>query len=196
MKGDFLKCGICGRVVRIIKEGRGELICCGKPMQKTDEAIVESEVKFGSAKEIIEFAVKREEEAKAFYLEWKDKVSDPSVKKMFGELADEEERHREFLSSVKSEPEKIKALIKEEKVPDMKVSDFTIPVPPSGEMTIQEALILAMHKEKASFLLYTKLAEETVSEELRKVLKALAQEEAKHKLRIEKEYEELIFTEN
>lgn len=27
------KCNICGNVVKVIKNGKGELICCGQPME-------------------------------------------------------------------------------------------------------------------------------------------------------------------
>lgn len=34
VQGDTLKCSICGRVVTIEEEGKGPLICCGKPMDR------------------------------------------------------------------------------------------------------------------------------------------------------------------
>ena len=46
-----------------------------------------------------------------------------------------------------------------------------------------------MEKEKAAFKLYNDLAATTENAEIRDLLLALAQEEAKHKLRFEVEYE-------
>jgi len=31
------KCNICGNVVQVIKTGKGQLVCCGQPMQLTAE---------------------------------------------------------------------------------------------------------------------------------------------------------------
>jgi rubrerythrin len=63
-------------------------------------------------------------------------------------------------------------------------------------MTFQDVLVLAMQKEKAAFKLYTDLAEKAETAEAKALFSALAQEEAKHKLRFEIEYDELIMDEN
>ncbi len=31
-KEEIYLCGICGNVVKVIEEGKGELVCCGQPM--------------------------------------------------------------------------------------------------------------------------------------------------------------------
>jgi rubrerythrin len=82
------------------------------------------------------------------------------------------------------------------KVADLKIADYVVDVVPTPEMSYQQALILAMKKEKASFLLYTNLAETASDDNLRATFSALAQEEAKHKLRFEIEYDEHVLTEN
>ena len=33
-KGDSMKCTICGRRLHVLNNGKGPLICCGKPMKK------------------------------------------------------------------------------------------------------------------------------------------------------------------
>ncbi|CAK0779854.1 hypothetical protein CCP3SC15_6990002 [Gammaproteobacteria bacterium] len=55
---------------------------------------------------------------------------------------------------------------------------------------------MAMKKEKAAFKLYTDLAASTDDVGVRNTLLALAQEEAKHKLRFEIEYDDQILVEN
>ena len=52
-------------------------------------------------------------------------------------------------------------------------------------MNFQDALVVAMKKEKKAFKLYTDLANATEDQGLKNTFLALAQEEAKHKLRIE-----------
>lgn len=41
-EGDVLKCSICGRVVSVEEQGKGPLICCGKPMDRIGEDINEA----------------------------------------------------------------------------------------------------------------------------------------------------------
>jgi len=35
-KLDLYKCHICGNIVEVLHDGAGELVCCGKPMEKID----------------------------------------------------------------------------------------------------------------------------------------------------------------
>ena len=53
-----------------------------------------------------------------------------------------------------------------------------------------------MKQEKAAFKLYSDLAEAAEDEGVRNTFLALAQEEAKHKLRFETEYDEHILSGN
>ena len=41
-KGDTMKCSICGRKVHVLNNGKGPLICCGKPMDKATLPVTES----------------------------------------------------------------------------------------------------------------------------------------------------------
>jgi len=63
-------------------------------------------------------------------------------------------------------------------------------------MTYAQALVVAMSKEKAAFRLYYDLAKTAGNEEMRDIFIALAQEESKHKLRFEIEYDEYVLREN
>jgi rubrerythrin len=63
-------------------------------------------------------------------------------------------------------------------------------------MTYEEALILAMKKEKNAFRLYMMLSGETTDPSMKALFLSLAQEESKHKLRFEVEYDEYILREN
>ena len=68
-------------------------------------------------------------------------------------------------------------------------------VTPDPDMSYRDALIVAMKKEKAAFRLYSDLAASAPDEALKKTFLGLAQEEAKHKLRFEVEFDDLL-TEN
>ena len=76
------------------------------------------------------------------------------------------------------------------KVLDLKIGDYLVEEKPSATMDYQSALILAMKQEKAAFRLYSDLAASADDAEIRELFLGLAQEEAKHKLRFEVEYDD------
>ena len=69
-------------------------------------------------------------------------------------------------------------------------------VDPNEEIDYQKALILAMKREKSSYKMYLDLANSVDDDELKETFMALAQEEARHKLRFEVEYDDYILSEN
>jgi len=182
---EFFKCSICGKIVKVIAEGKGELVCCAKPM-----AILSS---FKSVQEVLDFAIEKEEEAKRFYLEWSEKLESKVLREQFVVFAGEENTHKEKLQRVKA-GSTFKPSAKQ--VTDLKIVDYLVDIAATPEMDYQEALIVAMRREKASFKFYNDLAAVAQDEALRETFLALAQEEAKHKLRLETEYEKEIYSEN
>jgi len=182
---DLLKCQTCGKLVKIIYPSNGRLACCGQEMKTLGN--------FQSVAEILDFAIEKEEEAKRFYLEWADKLDVPNLKEVFQTFAREEQAHKEKLQRVKA-GSTFKPAAKT--VTDLKIVDYLVEVTPAPDMDYQEALIVAMRREKASFKFYNDLAGIASDENVRNLFVTLAQEEAKHKLRLETEYEKDIFTEN
>ena len=83
-----------------------------------------------------------------------------------------------------------------EKINSLNLSDYTTWGNFTLDLSYQDALILAMLKEKAAFRLYLNLSEKTEVPFLKEVFLSLAQEESKHKLRFELEYDEYILKEN
>jgi desulfoferrodoxin-like iron-binding protein len=182
---DFYKCSMCGKTVKVIAEGKGQVVCCDRPM-----AVLAN---FKSVQEVLDFAIEKEVEAREFYLEWAEKLENKALREQFVLFAGEENKHREKLLRVKS-GSTFKPAAK--KVTDLKIVDYLVDITPTPDMDYQEALIVAMRREKASFKLYSDLAAMTDDDGLRETFLALAQEEAKHKLRLETEYEKEIYSEN
>ena len=148
--------------------------------------------KFGSVNELLDFAIQKEEEANKFYTGLAGKMDRPAMRQVFEDFAKEEQKHKEKLLGIK-EGKRLNSA--EQKITDLKIGDYLVDMEPSPDMDYQEALILAMKKEKASFRLYNDLAATTDDADLRSLLLGLAQEEAKHKLRLEVEYDEHFLTE-
>jgi rubrerythrin len=145
--------------------------------------------KFGSVEEILDFAIEREEEAAKFYTDLAAKVDKQWMSEVFTDFAREEQGHKNKLIAVK---EGKRLLSAQQKIQDLKIGDYLVDVTPGPDISYQEALILAMKKEKAAFKLYNDLALSTDHQEIKSLFLALAQEEAKHKLRFEIEYDDNI----
>jgi rubrerythrin len=143
---------------------------------------------FHTIDEILDFAIGKEEEAAQFYTGLATRATKPGMKQAFSEFAQEEKGHKEKLLALKEE--KI-AFAPSEKVTDLKIAESLEDIQPSPDIEYQDALILAMKEEKAAYKLYTDLAAMTDVGSLRATFLALAQEEAKHKLRFEIEYDDL-----
>jgi rubrerythrin len=145
-----------------------------------------------SIDEVLDFAIGNEEDAMSLYNDLAAKMDNPAMRTVFEEFAEEEAGHKAKLLKIKAagtfEPSSKKVL-------DLKVGDYLVAVTPKGDMSYQDALILAMKKEKAAFKLYMNLYESVDDAGLKETMLALAQEEAKHKLRFEMEYDDKFMTE-
>jgi len=143
--------------------------------------------------EILDFAIGREQAAHDFYMDIAKKMGGRGMKEIFVQFASEELGHKAKLKGIK---EGKRLLPSSEKVMNLKIADYVVDVDPSSELDYQKSLILAMKREKSSYKLYTDLAEAVQDEDLARTFHALAQEEAKHKLRFEVEYDDQVLTEN
>ncbi len=150
-------------------------------------------VEFNNINDILDFAIGEEQAAVDFYLQMATQSKSQQTRKVFQEYAEEEMRHKANLMSVK---ETGSFLMEEQQVRDLKISEYLVDVKPSPSMSYQESLILAMKKEKAAFRMYTALAERATDPAVKETFLRLAQEESKHKLRFEIEYDEYILKEN
>jgi rubrerythrin len=148
---------------------------------------------FKNINDILDFAINAEQEAVDFYNNLSEKLTNEAMRKVFVQFAQEEMGHKAKLLSIK---EKGQFNISAEKVMDLKISDYVVTALPSSNMSYQEALMLAMNKEKAAFKLYLGLSEKAPNNDLKNFFLMLAQEESKHKLRFEIEYDEHILKEN
>ena len=144
--------------------------------------------------EILDFAIQLEEKAIKFYGDLSEKVRSPVVKQVCLDLKAEEEKHKIKLLEVKEQEIEnftvtpINDLELAELLQDI---DFT-----KNDFSYQQALTLAMKREKFSAELYTKLATEAQDSQLKDLFAFLAQEEKSHKHKIESEYDEIILKDN
>lgn len=143
--------------------------------------------------EVLDFAIRQEEQAAKFYTDLAGKMDREHMKAAFLAFADEEKMHKAKLLAVK---EGKMMLSSQERILDLKIGDYLEDVAPSANLDYKDALILAMKAEKAAFKLYSDLASVTDDAGVKQSLLTLAQEEAKHKLRFEIEYDDTFLNEN
>jgi rubrerythrin len=149
--------------------------------------------RFKSVDEILDFAIDGEVTSVQFYMDLAKRAQAPDMKKVFEDFAREEMGHKAKLQEIKQSKWSITA---DEDVPDLRIADYVVDVEPGPDMTYKDALVLAMKKEKAAYRLYLDLAAVAEAEELTETFLWLAQEEAKHKLRFEIEYDDEVLKDN
>jgi rubrerythrin len=142
---------------------------------------------------ILDFAIEKEQEAADLYTDLAGRMDRPAMKQVFLGFAGEEQGHKARLIEIKHGKLLVSA---ERKVADLKIGDHLMAVDLKKDMTYQEALIFAMKAEKVSFKLYSDLAAASDNPGVRSIFVSLANEEARHKLRFELEYDEVILKEN
>ncbi len=145
--------------------------------------------KVDSDQEILEFAISRENEAFNFYLALAGRVADQNIRKLLEILAAEELEHKAKLElEVTKTGKTVSTMLK----PPRPASEYILSNDPSPlDMDYRDVLLLGIEKEDAAFRIYINLIGKIHNEQTREVLLILAQEEVKHKLRFENEYNTL-----
>jgi len=146
--------------------------------------------KVNSDQEILEFAISREIEAHYFYLALAGRVEDPRMRQVFEDLAAEELEHKaklelEIIKTGKSLPEQ--QLPESRPESEYIISNTDAPL----DIDYTDMLLLGIEKEDAAFRTYVNLIQNISDAESQEVLMMLAQEEVRHKIRFETEYDML-----
>ena len=143
--------------------------------------------------EILNYAIDQEQQAADFYANLAGRAEKAGMKDILLEFAAEEKRHKERLLAVKTGDHE---LTPEQEVLDLKISDYLVEVDATDDISYQDALIVAMKRERAAYELYSDMAAKIPESKLRDVFVGLAREEAKHKLFFESEYDERVLMDN
>ncbi len=167
-------------------EGKGNLMEAG-----SNEEDQMSEL--STVDEILDYAIRMEQAAVDLYTDLANKVTSEATRATFLEYANEERGHKAKLQRVKGGKKLIKA---DQKIQDLKISDYTNDVVLDDNPSYQDVLLFAIKQEKQAYRLYMDLAAVTDDAELKETMIGLANEEAKHKLRFEIEYDDHVLVEN
>ncbi len=141
---------------------------------------------------VIEQAIKNEEEARTFYLGLFDLVQDPLAKETLKYLAGEELLHKEFLQAYLKGEKKFIALGMDATI-DYHIAQYAAKPDPKKNMNSSEVYLVAAHREWNSFKFYTGLAEAQPAGEVKEMLLQMANQELKHKEKVEYLYSNTAF---
>lgn len=143
--------------------------------------------------ELIDFAIAQEYEAYTFYKAASERVTNPGVKQLFLELAQDENGHANLLEIYRNN--KSIAEIFNTQVIDYKITE-TLDTPPlSTNMKPAEAIAIAMKREQQAAELYRSLADCAVNKEEKEALENLANMEMGHKHKLENAFVEIGYPE-
>jgi rubrerythrin len=149
------------------------------------------QVEFSTIDDILEFALEKEDASYRLYKSAARMSTNPSARKLFEEMAEQEAAHKRFIQQL--DKAKI-ASYKNKTVPDLKISEYLVDIPYREDMTYQEILVYSMKSEEKSCRLYTEAETMTDDPELKKLFLMLANEEKKHKFYLESIYDDKVLT--
>jgi rubrerythrin len=150
-------------------------------------------MKFGNFKDIVKFAIQREEDAAKNYGKLRTIAKEEAAKRLLTDLQQEEKHHKKILQGLTTVRVEKSA---QKNVKDLMISDYLVEEPLTAEMNFQDLLIFAAKKEKKAADLYSKLAKSSANKGHKTIFEFLAKQEKAHKLRLELEYEKHVLWEN
>lgn len=142
--------------------------------------------------DVIDLAITREEEAYDFYMKIHSKVQEADVRDTVEFIADEEKKHKAFLVGYRDGNYGAQALRMVDVV-DYKVAEYLEEPEISKESSSEEVYLIAAHRESRSFQFYSELANMHSDSELKTMLTKMANEELKHKEKMEYLYANTAF---
>lgn len=142
-----------------------------------------------SVGEVLELAISREIQAAEFLTQLAGRMVNPATRVLFEELAEEELGHKSKLELEMMKEGMVARTVG--RLIDVGEADYAREFDLGSDVDFREALGMAIEKERRSFRFYTHLAGIVLEEEVHEVLLQLAEEEARHLVRFEREYNKL-----
>lgn len=139
--------------------------------------------------EILDFAVDREKEAVQFYRDLQQEAKFEGQKEFLKELENMEMGHIVIIENLRKKMPSEMQIIK---VPNLTISEYLVSDIEHLDLTYQNILIIAMKREEMAVKLYTDMSIKFPDSELSTLFSKLASEEAGHKFKFERLYDEWI----
>jgi rubrerythrin len=149
-------------------------------------------MKTRDVKAVMETAIQKEREAQAFYRDLYNLVEDAIAKDALLFLAEEEKKHEKFLRKYLKDSYGANAL-KLDKVIDYEIAQYLeLPDIKKG-MEAKDVYLVAAHRELNSYNFYKNLADIHPDGEVKDLLLKMANQELKHKEKVEYLYSNTAF---
>lgn len=142
--------------------------------------------------DLVDIAIKKEQEAYDFYMGIFDKTDDASVKHTLEFIAGEEKKHKAFLVNYRQGNYGPEALRMSDVV-DYKIAEHLAEPEIEENLQSQDVYLLASHRELRSYKFYSELASMHAEGEPKNMLLKMANEELKHKEKMEYLYANTAF---
>jgi len=156
--------------------------------------------KLNTTEEILRYAIGRENESYKFYMDWAEQVKHLLLREALESFAREELRHKSLLEL---EILKTGKVVAGAEIPGeaQEIDHLILPQDFESEADVlriflqadvKNIFMQAIEREKASFHVYIDLALNIGEEEMRQTFLSLAEEEEKHRIWFEIEYDKLL----
>lgn len=134
---------------------------------------------------IIDFAIDTEIDSYDFYKEAINKTEDIQAKIIFGNLAEEELKHKEFLEKLLKDDS---YSFDFEQFTDYKISEEIYKDDYSEQIDLKDAIAIAIKKEEEAMYMYKALSDDSVNKEVKDLFLDLSKMEQMHKVKLEEIY--------
>ena len=141
---------------------------------------------------LIDIAIAKEEEAYKFYMNLHDRAGDKEVRDTLQFLANEEKKHKEFLQGYRSGSMASVSLGMGEMI-DYRIAEHMEKPDLEKDMNSIDVYLVAAHKELNAYNFYKTLAGIQPPGEVKDILIRMANEELKHKEKVEYLYSNTAF---
>ncbi len=141
---------------------------------------------------IIDVAIKREEEAYAFYIDLSENVDEKSAKDTIKWIAEEEKKHRAFLVKYRYGQLESDAFQRNDAI-YYKIAEHQREPDIEKGMKSEHVYLVAAHRELKSYRFYTDLATFHPEGKTKDIILKMANEDLKHKEKMEYLYSNTAF---
>ena len=141
---------------------------------------------------VIDTAIEREEKAYAFYRDLSGRVDDLTARETLEFLSEEEKKHKAFLEKYRKGDYGPEALRMTDVV-EYKIAEYLVNPDIQKNMDSKDVYLVAAHRELNSYNFYKSLADLHPEGSVKTILLRMANEEKKHKEKVEYLYSNTAF---
>ena len=140
----------------------------------------------------VNLAIEREIEAYNFYMEIYDIISDSTAKEALLWIAGEEKKHKEFLISYR-EGKIAEGMLRLSEAEDQRIAEHVAAPEVKLLLDTKDVYLIAAHRELDSYNFYIEFAKLHTDGTLKEIILRIANEELKHKEKVEYLYTNTAF---